>query len=89
MGFYSRAGCSIPVSRQGGNIINIGSVASEGFNTSFLDLLQYQRYGRQHHRVFAKELGPNQIRVSAVNPGPNVTEVSKSTGFEGSDTEKS
>jgi 3-oxoacyl-[acyl-carrier protein] reductase len=39
-------------------------------------------------RVLAKELGPKQIRVNAVNPGPVATEGFKSSGVEGSDFEK-
>ncbi|SEV89676.1 glucose 1-dehydrogenase [Luteibacter sp. 329MFSha] len=39
-------------------------------------------------RVFAKELGPRQIRVNAINPGPTATEGLSAAGIRGSDFEK-
>jgi 3-oxoacyl-[acyl-carrier protein] reductase len=39
-------------------------------------------------RVLAKELGPRQIRVNAINPGLIETEGTRSTGMLGTDFER-
>lgn len=73
---------------EGGSIINIGSIVSENAppNTSIytgtkgaVDAIT---------RVLAKELGPKNIRVNAVNPGITITEGTVSAGIPGSDFEK-
>jgi 3-oxoacyl-[acyl-carrier protein] reductase len=73
---------------EGGNIINIGSVASD--QTPPMSAAYSGTKGAVDAitRVLAKELGPKKIRVNAVNPGPVVTEGFKSAGVEGSDFEK-
>jgi len=72
---------------EGGSVINIGSVVSENTppNTSIyagskgaVDAIT---------RVLAKELGPKNIRVNAVNPGVTTTEGTNSLGIAGSDFE--
>jgi len=74
---------------EGGNVINIGSVASD--QTPPMSAAYSGTKGAVDAitRVLAKELGPKKIRVNAVNPGPIVTEGFKSAGVEGSDFEKS
>jgi 3-oxoacyl-[acyl-carrier protein] reductase len=72
----------------GGNIINIGSVASEGSSVASSVYAGTKGAVDIITRVLAKELGPKQIRVNSVNPGPIATEGFKSSGVEGSDFEK-
>jgi 3-oxoacyl-[acyl-carrier protein] reductase len=64
--------------KEGGSIINIGSVASD--QTPPMSVVYSGTKGAVDAitRVLAKELGPKNIRVNAVNPGP----------VEGSDFEK-
>jgi 3-oxoacyl-[acyl-carrier protein] reductase len=74
---------------EGGNIINIGSVASR------LTLPNSSVYAGTKGAVdvitgvLARELGPRKIRVNSLNPGMVVTEGVVSAGFVGSDIEKS
>jgi 3-oxoacyl-[acyl-carrier protein] reductase len=72
----------------GGSVINIGSVASE--QTPPMSSIYSSTKGAVDiiTRVLAKELGPKNIRVNSVNPGPVLTEGFKSAGIEGSDFEK-
>jgi 3-oxoacyl-[acyl-carrier protein] reductase len=74
--------------KEGGSIINIGSVASD--QTPPMSVVYSGTKGAVDAitRVLAKELGPKNIRVNAVNPGPVATEGFKSAGVEGSDFEK-
>jgi 3-oxoacyl-[acyl-carrier protein] reductase len=74
--------------KEGGSIINIGSVASD--QTPPMSVVYSGTKGAVDviSRVLAKELGPKNIRVNAVNPGPVATEGFKSAGVEGSDFEK-
>ena len=74
--------------KEGGSVINIGSVASD--QTPPMSVVYSGTKGAVDAitRVLAKELGPKSIRVNAVNPGPVVTEGSRSAGVEGSDFEK-
>jgi 3-oxoacyl-[acyl-carrier protein] reductase len=73
---------------EGGSIINIGSVASEQTPPASAVYSGTKGAVDVITRVFAKELGPKNIRVNAVNPGPVATEGFKSSGIEGSDFEK-
>jgi len=72
----------------GGNIINIGSMASE--QTPPMASVYASTKGAVDviTGALAKELGPKGIRVNSVNPGPVVTEGFKSAGVAGSDFEK-
>lgn len=72
----------------GGSIINIGSVVSE--NTPAASAVYSGTKGAVDviTRVFAKELGPKNIRVNAVNPGIVETEGTHTAGVMGSDFEK-
>jgi 3-oxoacyl-[acyl-carrier protein] reductase len=72
----------------GGSIINIGSVVSDKTPPASAVYSGTKGAVDAITRVLAKELGPKQIRVNAVNPGPVVTEGFKSAGFAGSDFEK-
>ena len=72
----------------GGNIINIGSVASDQAPPMASIYAATKGAVDVITRVLAKELGPKGVRVNAVNPGPVVTEGFKSSGVEGSDFEK-
>jgi 3-oxoacyl-[acyl-carrier protein] reductase len=73
--------------KEGGSIINIGSVASD--QTPPMSAVYSGTKGAVDAitRVLAKELGPKGIRVNAVNPGPVATEGFKSAGIEGSEFE--
>jgi 3-oxoacyl-[acyl-carrier protein] reductase len=73
---------------EGGSIINIGSIVSEIAPVASAIYTGTKGAVDAITRVFAKELGPKNIRVNAVNPGPVATEGFKSSGFEGSDFEK-
>ena len=73
---------------EGGSIINIGSVVSEQAPPTTAVYTGTKGAVDAITRVFAKELGPKNIRVNAVNPGMTSTEGVKSAGFEGSDFEK-
>jgi 3-oxoacyl-[acyl-carrier protein] reductase len=72
----------------GGNIVNIGSVASDGIQPNASVYSSTKGALDTITQVLAKELGPKKIRVNAVNPGPIVTEGFKATGMQGSDMEK-
>jgi 3-oxoacyl-[acyl-carrier protein] reductase len=74
--------------KEGGSIINIGSVASD--QTPPMSSVYSGTKGAVDAitRTLAKELGPRKIRVNAVNPGPIVTEGFKASGIEGTDFEK-
>jgi 3-oxoacyl-[acyl-carrier protein] reductase len=72
----------------GGVIINIGSVASDQAPPMASIYAGTKGAVDTITRVLAKELGPKNIRVNTVNPGPIVTEGFKSAGVEGSDFEK-
>jgi 3-oxoacyl-[acyl-carrier protein] reductase len=72
----------------GGVIINIGSVASDQAPPMASIYAGTKGAVDTITRVLAKELGPKNIRVNTVNPGPVVTEGFKSAGVEGSDFEK-
>jgi 3-oxoacyl-[acyl-carrier protein] reductase len=72
----------------GGNIINIGSVASEGSSPNASVYSGTKGAVDVITRALSKELGPKNIRVNAVNPGPIVTEGFISSGVQGSDFEK-
>jgi 3-oxoacyl-[acyl-carrier protein] reductase len=73
---------------EGGSVINIGSVASD--RTPPMAAVYSGTKGAVDSimRVLAKELGPKNIRVNLVNPGPVVTEGFKSAGIEGTEFEK-
>jgi 3-oxoacyl-[acyl-carrier protein] reductase len=83
----TKAGVAL-IPPEGGSVINIGSVSSD--QTPPMSVVYSSTKGAVDAvtRVLAKELGPKQIRVNAVNPGPVVTEGFKSSGVEGSDFEK-
>jgi len=72
----------------GGNIINISSIVST------LGIPAASVYSATKGAVdavtrsLAKELGPRQIRVNAINPGMVVTEGFQTAGMEGSDMRK-
>jgi 3-oxoacyl-[acyl-carrier protein] reductase len=74
--------------KEGGSVINIGSVASEMGAPASAVYSGTKGAVDSITRVLAKELGPKNIRVNAVNPGPVATEGFKSSGVEGSDFEK-
>jgi 3-oxoacyl-[acyl-carrier protein] reductase len=72
----------------GGVVINIGSVASE--QAPIMSSIYSSTKGAVDimTRALARELGPKNIRVIAVNPGPVATEGFKTAGVEGSEFEK-
>jgi 3-oxoacyl-[acyl-carrier protein] reductase len=73
---------------EGGSIINIGSVVSELTPAGSSIYTGTKGAVDAITRVLAKELGPKNIRVNAVNPGLTVTEGTTSQGIVNSDFEK-
>jgi 3-oxoacyl-[acyl-carrier protein] reductase len=73
---------------EGGSIINIGSVVSEVTSPNTAIYTGTKGAVDAITRVLAKELGPKNIRVNAVNPGFTLTEGVASAGVAGSDYEK-
>lgn len=74
---------------EGGSIINIGSVVSEITPPASSVYTGTKGAVDAITRVLAKELGPRNIRVNAVNPGLTLTEGTISQGIAGGDFEKS
>jgi len=72
----------------GGVIINIGSLAGEQAPPMASIYAGTKGAVNTITRALAAELGPRNIRVNSVNPGPVVTEGFKAAGVEGSDFEK-
>jgi 3-oxoacyl-[acyl-carrier protein] reductase len=72
---------------EGGSIINIGSVAGEPTPPQSAVYSGTKGAVNSITRVLAKELGPKNIRVNAVNPGPILTEGYKSAGIQNSPLE--
>ncbi|GAC1421609.1 MAG: glucose 1-dehydrogenase [Acidobacteriaceae bacterium] len=75
--------------KEGGSIINIGSIVSELTPPASAVYTGTKGAVDAITRVLAKELGPKNIRVNAVNPGLTVTEGTQSAGFTSGDFEKS
>jgi 3-oxoacyl-[acyl-carrier protein] reductase len=71
----------------GGNIINIGSVVSESTPANSAIYTGTKGAVDSITRVLAKELGPKNIRVNAVNPGITTTEGTGTAGIAGSEFE--
>lgn len=74
--------------KDGGSVINIGSVVSEITPPGSSIYTGTKGAVDAITRVLAKELGPRNIRVNAVNPGFTVTEGTQTAGFAGSEAEK-
>ena len=70
---------------EGGNIINIGSVASRTAPPTSAVYSGTKGAVDAITHVPAKELGPSRIRVNSINPGPVETEGARASGFIGSD----
>ena len=73
---------------EGGSVINIGSIVSEVTSPNTAIYTGTKGAVDAITRVLAKELGPKNIRVNAVNPGMTNTEGTQSAGVIGSDYEK-
>ncbi|HEY4355709.1 MAG TPA: glucose 1-dehydrogenase [Acidobacteriaceae bacterium] len=71
--------------KEGGSVINIGSVVSEMTPAASAIYTGTKGAVDVITRVLAKELGPKNIRVNAVNPGYTVTEGTHSAGIAGSE----
>lgn len=69
---------------EGGSIVNIGSVVGEIAPPMAAVYAGTKGAVNSITRVLAKELGPRQIRVNAVNPGPILTEGFEAAGFQAS-----
>lgn len=67
---------------EGGSIVNIGSVVGEIAPPMAAVYAGTKGAVNSITRVLAKELGPRQIRVNAVNPGPILTEGFEAAGFQ-------
>jgi 3-oxoacyl-[acyl-carrier protein] reductase len=74
---------------EGGSVINIGSIVSESTPPNTAIYTGTKGAVDAITRVLAKELGPKNIRVNAVNPGITETEGTDTAGIRGSDFEKS
>jgi 3-oxoacyl-[acyl-carrier protein] reductase len=73
---------------EGGSVINIGSVVSELTPPGSAVYTSTKGAVDAITRVLAKELGPRNIRVNAVNPGFTRTEGTNTAGLADSDFEK-
>jgi 3-oxoacyl-[acyl-carrier protein] reductase len=73
---------------EGGNIINISSIVSTLAIPGAAVYSATKGAVDAATRSLAKELGPRQIRVNAINPGMVVTEGFQSMGLESSDMRK-
>jgi 3-oxoacyl-[acyl-carrier protein] reductase len=73
---------------EGGNIINIGSTASQITAPNSAVYTATKAAVDAVTRVLAKELGPSKIRVNSINPGPVETEGLQASGFLGTDMQK-
>jgi 3-oxoacyl-[acyl-carrier protein] reductase len=73
---------------EGGSVINVSSVASTSTPPAAAVYAGSKAAVDAITRVLAKELGPKNIRVNAIKPGPVETEGFKGAGFSGSDFEK-
>jgi 3-oxoacyl-[acyl-carrier protein] reductase len=72
----------------GGSVINISSVVSRNALPSASVYAASKAAVDKITQVLAKELGPKNIRVNAINPGGVETEGLHSAGISGSDFEK-
>jgi 3-oxoacyl-[acyl-carrier protein] reductase len=72
----------------GGSVINISSIASKSATPTAVVYSATKGAVDTITRVLAKELGPKNIRVNAINPGGVETEGLHSMGVIGSDFEK-
>jgi 3-oxoacyl-[acyl-carrier protein] reductase len=77
-----------PHLKEGGSIINIGSVVSTLTPPQSAVYSATKGAVDSITGVLAQELGPRKIRVNSVNPGMVDTEGAQSAGFIGSDFEK-
>lgn len=75
-------------SGEGGNIINIGSVASQLTPPTAAVYAATKGAVDAVTRVLAKELGPKKIRVNSINPGMVETEGVHAAGFIGSEFQR-
>jgi 3-oxoacyl-[acyl-carrier protein] reductase len=73
---------------EGGSVINISSIASEFTPPTSTIYASTKGAVNVITRVLANELGPKNIRVNAILPGPIVTEGFAAGGFENSEFEK-
>jgi 3-oxoacyl-[acyl-carrier protein] reductase len=74
--------------REGGSIINIGSVASSNTPPNTSVYTATKGAVDAITGVLAKELGPKKIRVNSINPGMVETEGVHTAGIMGSDFQK-
>ncbi len=72
----------------GGNIINIGSSASQLTPPTTAVYSATKGAVDAVTRVLAKELGPKKVRVNAINPGMVETEGARTAGVIGSDFQR-
>jgi len=73
---------------EGGSIINISSIASTSAPPTTTVYSATKGAVDTVTKALAKELGPRNIRVNAINPGMVITEGVKSAGFDQSDFRK-
>jgi 3-oxoacyl-[acyl-carrier protein] reductase len=74
--------------KQGGTIINVGSVISTARMPSSVVYTATKAALDAVTRVLAVELGPRNIRINSLNPGPVDTEGARTAGVIGSDLER-
>lgn len=79
---------AVPHLKEGGSIINVGSVVSRITPPASAIYTATKAAVDGITGVLARELGPRKIRVNTINPGMIETEGSVSAGFIGSDFEK-
>jgi len=76
------------IPQEGGSVVNISSVVSTLAPASSSVYAGTKGAVDTLTKALAKELGPRNIRVNAINPGFVITEGTHSAGFVGSDFEK-
>jgi len=74
--------------KEGGSVVNISSIVSSLAPAAAAIYASTKGAVDTITKALAKELGPRQIRVNAVNPGLVITEGVQSAGIPGSDFEK-
>lgn len=81
LGLILSTQAAVKLMRQGGSVINIGSLAGS-MPTAYGSIYSASKAAVNNLSIsLSKELGPKQIRVNALNPGLVITEGLQASGF--------